>query len=414
MFQPLSLFVGLRYVRARQHRFFVSFITWVSLAGVALGVAALIVVLSVMNGFESELRTRLLMLSAHARVMLDDAPAGTDATALEAQLRAIPGVSGVAPFVDLEALGVHLPETVPLTLRGIDPEQEAQVSDLAPLLQQGALSALRAGSNALLLDRELADQFGVASGDRLTVLVPVAINGTPTPRLREFTVAGVFEVGPQDSGNRLALTHLADARSLAPPSTQAGGLRLRFNEALDAPVIMPSVRSVAPPGSLVRDWTQDSASYFRAIRIEKTMMALILLLIVAVAAFNIVAMLVMVVNDKRTDIAILRTFGASPRRVMGVFITQGLVIAWLGVAAGVGLGVLLASNVGRIVPVLEALLGMRVLDADVYYITEIPSELHVGDVVWIAGVALLLTLCSTLYPARRAAATSPADALRYE
>lgn len=414
MFQPLSLFVGLRYVRARQHRFFVSFITWVSLAGVALGVAALIVVLSVMNGFESELRTRLLALSAHARVMLDDAPSGTDATALEAQLRAVPGVRGVAPFVDLEALGVHLPETLPLTLRGIDPQQEAQVSDLAPLLQQGSLSALQAGSNALLLDRELADQFGVARGDRLTVLVPVAVNGTPTPRLREFTVAGIFEVGPQDTGNRLALTHLADARSLAPPSAQAGGLRLRFDQALDAPLIMPAVRGVAPPGSLVRDWTQDNASYFRAIRIEKAMMALILLLIVAVAAFNIVAMLVMVVNDKRTDIAILRTFGASPRRVMGVFITQGLVIAWLGVLGGVGLGVLLASNVGRIVPVLESLLGLHLLDADVYYITAIPSELHAGDVSWIAGVALLLTLCSTLYPARRAAATPPADALRYE
>jgi len=414
MFQPLSLFVGLRYVRARQHRFFVSFITWVSLAGVALGVAALIVVLSVMNGFESELRARLLVLSAHARVMLDDVPGSVDAAALEGRLRALPGVAGVAPFVDLEALGVHLPETVPLTLRGIDPAQEAQVSDLGPLLQQGDLSALQPGSNALLLDRELADQLGVASGDRLTLLVPVAIDTTPTPRLREFVVAGVFEVGPQDSGNRLALTHLADARSLAPPTAQAGGLRLRFDEALDAPAIMPSVRDLAPAGSVARDWTQDNASYFRAIRIEKSMMALILLLIVTVAAFNIVAMLVMVVNDKRTDIAILRTFGASPRRVMGVFVTQGLVIAWLGVLAGVLLGVVLAVNVGSIVPAIEGLLGMRLLDADVYYITRIPSELHPRDVAWIAGTALLLTLCSTLYPARRAAATSPADALRYE
>lgn len=414
MFQPLSLFVGLRYVRARQHRFFVSFITWVSLAGVALGVAALIVVLSVMNGFESELRDRLLALSAHARVTLDGAAVRVEESALATQLRDIPGVAGVAPYVDLEALGVHLPETVPLTLRGIDPQQESQVSNLAPLLQQGSLQALQPGSNALLLDRELAGQLGVVSGDRLTLLVPVATDTTPTPRLREFTVAGVFAGGPQDLGNRFALTHLADARSLAPPSAQAGGLRLRFDEALAAPAIMPRVRALAPAGSVVRDWTQDNASYFRAIRIEKSMMALILLLIVAVAAFNIVAMLVMVVNDKRNDIAILRTLGAAPRSVMGIFVIQGLVIAWVGVLSGVLLGVLLADNVGRIVPAIEALLGMRFLDSNVYYITEIPSELHAGDVGWIAGAALLLTLCSTFYPARRAAATSPADALRYE
>ena len=415
MFQPLSLFVGLRYVRARQHKFFVSFITWVSLAGVGLGVAALIVVLSVMNGFEGELRDRLLSLSAHARVVLPGTVGESDGEAVAARLRRVPGVAGAAPYVDLEALAVHLPEMQPLTLRGIDPAVEPQVTDIVPLLQQATLADLRAGSNALIIGRTLAEQLGLARGEHLTVMVPVARAGAaPTPRLREFTVAGFFEAGLQDHDGTLALVHIADARALAPEAQLAGGVRLRFTTALAAPSLMPAVRAAVPEAALARDWTEDHASYFRAIRIEKSMMALILLLIVGVAAFNIVAMLVMVVNDKRTDIAILRTFGTSPRRVMAIFITQGLAIAWFGVFAGVALGVLLARNVGRIVPVLERLFGFRFLDADVYYITQIPSDLHWRDVLWIGLAALALTLLSTLYPARRAAATSPAEALRYE
>jgi lipoprotein-releasing system permease protein len=411
MFQPLSLFVGLRYVRSRQHKFFVSFITWVSLAGVALGVAALIVVLSVMNGFGAELRTRLLSLSAHARVV---PVAGTDLAALAARLRVLPGVAGVAPYIELDALAVHLPEMYPLVLRGIDPAEEAAVSDLAPLVRSGS-AALQSGTDTLLLGTELAQQLGVAVGDRLTLLLPVARPGSvPTPRLREFSVAGIFETGVSDHDSTLAFAHLAVVRELLVAGAAGEGLRLRFNDPLQAPAAMPAVRAVAGSTALVRDWTQDHANYFRALSIEKGMMAIILLLIVGVAAFNIVAMLVMVVNDKRTDIAILRTLGVSPRQVMAVFMTQGLAIGWFGVLSGVALGVLVAGHVGQIAPFLENLFGFRFLDADTFAVTTVPSVLAIGDVLWIAIAGLLLTLAATVYPALRAAATAPADALRYE
>ncbi len=412
MFQPLSLFVGLRYVRARQHKFFVSFITWVSLLGVALGVAALIVVLSVMNGFGGELRTRLLSLSAHARVL---PAAGTDLGALAQRLRALPGVVGVAPYAELDALAVHLPEMYPLVLRGIEPGEEGSVSTLATVMKAGELAALQPDSAALVLGSELAEQLGVVLGDRLTLLIPVAAAGAaPTPRMREFVVAGLFSAGLSDHDSTLAMTHLALLRSLLPPAGGGVGLHLRFADPLQAPDIMPAVRTVSGPTALVRDWTQDHASYFRALAIEKGMMALILLLIVAVAAFNIVAMLVMVVNDKRTDIAILRTLGASPRQVMNVFVTQGLAVGWCGVFAGVALGVFVATHVTGITALLQQLLGFRFLDADTYAITEIPSELRLRDVAWIGTLALILTLAATIYPALRAAATSPAEALRYE
>ena len=343
MFQPLSLFVGLRYVRARQHTFFVSFITWVSLGGVALGVAALIVVLSVMNGLKGELRDRLLALSAHARIVDSQPAALADDSALAARLRTLPGVAGVAPYMDLQALAMHGSDMLPLTLRGIDAQHESAVTDVAPLLVAGKLDDLRAGSNRLIMGDALAEQLGVTVGDPVTLLVPIAsADAPPEPRLRVYTVAGLFSAGIQDHDATLALAALDDVRAFAPNAVGASGLRLRFNDALAASSFMPAVRKAAGAGYLVRDWTQDNASYFRAIRIEKTMVALILLLIVGVAAFNIVAMLVMVVNDKRTDIAILRTLGAAPGTVLRVFITQGLVIGWCGVAAGVALGVLVA------------------------------------------------------------------------
>jgi len=249
----------------------------------------------------------------------------------------------------------------------------------------------------------------------VTLLVPIATaDAPPEPQMRIYTVAGLFSAGVQDHDSSLAVANLADVRAFAPRAVGAAGLRLRFADALATPALMPAVRAVAGPGMTVRDWTQDNANYFRAIRIEKTMVALILLLIVGVAAFNIVAMLVMVVNDKRTDIAILRTLGAAPNTVLRIFITQGLVIGWCGVAAGVGLGVLVARNVGSIAPFLERLFRFRFFDADVFYITALPSELQSQDVLWISALALLLTLVATIYPALRAAATPPAAALRYE
>ncbi|HEY3730928.1 MAG TPA: lipoprotein-releasing ABC transporter permease subunit [Steroidobacteraceae bacterium] len=415
MFQPLSLFIGLRYVRSRQHKYFVSFITWVSLAGVCLGVAALIVILSVMNGFEDELRDRLLSLSAQAHVTATGVASPDGEQALRQRLQHLPGVVGVAPYMELTALAVRLPEMLPVILRGVDPTLEAAVADVRPFLVEGSIEALQPGANAVILGRDIADQLAVKVGDHVTLLVPMSsAGGNPEPRLREFSVGGVFEAGLEDHDNTLILADLADVRAFAPLAQGDSGVRLRFTDPLRVGEFMPAVRAAAGEGYTVSDWAQENASYFRAIRIEKTMMALILMLVVGVAAFNIVAMLMMVVNDKRTDIAILRTFGAAPRSILQTFVTQGLAIGWFGVAAGIALGVLLAVNVSSIVPVLERVLHFRFLNSEVYYITTIPSDLHPHDVAWISAAALLLTLLSTIYPALRAARTPPADALRYE
>ena len=423
MFHPLPLYVGLRYVRARSHSFFVSFITWASLLGVGVGVAALIVILSVMNGFESELRERLLSLGAQVRVTEAAAASGGAARARPPPdwhsamrlVRGAAGVVGVAPYAELQALAVRQPEMWPVVLRGIDPQAPDSVRELAHAITQGALAQLTAGSGRIIVGAVIAERLGLTAGDSLTMLIPsVGADGTPAPKLREFSVAGVFEVGLQDHDATLVFAHLDDVRALAPPGTVSGGLRVRVQDVLEAPAVAARLRALLPGGLEVSDWTQDNANYFRAIRIEKTMMSLILLLIVAVAAFNIVAMLVMVVTDKRTDIAIMRTFGAAPARVMGIFITQGLVIGWLGVALGVGLGLELALHVETIVPFLERTFRFRILDADVYYITAIPAEVHWGNVVVIAALALALTALATVYPAVRAARTAPAEALRYE
>ena len=422
MFHPLSIYVGLRYVRARSHEFFVSFITWASLIGVCVGVAALIVILSVMNGFESELRDRLLSLSAQVRVTATANPGAAVASLTAAQWQqaartaaAVPGVTDVSRYAELQALAVRQPEMVPVLLRGIDPDAAASRSELGKVIAQGHLADLTSGSARVIVGAIIAERLGLTVGDPLTVLVPtVSDDGAPAPKLREFTVAGVFEVGLQDHDGTLVFANLDDVRALGAEGTASEGLRVRVHEVLAAPAVAAALRRVLPGSLEVRDWTQDNANYFRAIRIEKTMMSLILLLIVAVAAFNIVAMLVMVVTDKRTDIAIVRTFGAAPRRVMGIFITQGLVIGWLGVLAGVGLGLLLALHVDTIVPFLERTFRFQVMDSDVYYITTIPSEVHWGNILGIAVAALTLTALATLYPAVRAARTAPAEALRYE
>jgi lipoprotein-releasing system permease protein len=418
MFHPLSLYVGLRYVRARSHKFFVSFITWASLVGVGVGVAALIVILSVMNGFEGELRDRLLSLSAHARVTANaNAPPPSRADWLEAEriVRGSEGVAAVAPYADIQALALRTPEMLPVMLRGIDPKAETRVTTLARSITQGHLADLTPGSDRVIVGEVIAERLGLAPGDSLTLLIPtVAADSVPAPKLRQLKVAGVFEVGLQDHDGVLIFANLDDVRALAPGQESGIGLRIRFGDALAAPELSARVRAALPKRFEVTDWTQDNANYFRATRIEKTMMSLILFLIVAVAAFNIVAMLVMVVTDKRTDIAILRTFGASPRKVMGVFITQGLVIGWLGVAIGVALGLALALNVATIVPFLEHTFGFQIMDADVYYVTTIPSEVRWTNIAAIGGAALLLTGLATLYPAIRASRTAPAEALRYE
>jgi lipoprotein-releasing system permease protein len=304
-------------------------------------------------------------------------------------------------------------------VRGIDPTLEGQVSSIGDAMREGKLSDLEPGSDRIILGRMLAYQLQVGVGDEVTVMIPgnaASAAGTSdaiVPRLRDFHVVGIFEVGLQEHDSVLALVNLQDAqafRGLDGPT----GIRLKFYDVLKAPELAGAAAARLAPGLQVRDWTQDNEAYFRAIRIEKTMMGLILMLIVAVAVFNIVATLVMVVNDKRTDIAILRTLGLSPRGVVAVFMTQGVLIGWIGAALGVAMGLALALNVDVIVPFLEQTLGFHFMDPDVYYISGLPSEVHPGDVVRIGAAALILTFVATVYPAWTAARTQPAEALRYE
>jgi len=415
MFQPLPVFVGLRYSLAREHSFFVSFITWVSLVGVALGVAALITVLSVMNGLESELRTRLLSLTAHATLNAAGAPIRDWQTRIQ-QLRGSPGLLGAAPFLDTDAMMGRAPSMSGAIVRGIDPALEPQVTSIEDTLREGKLSDLTPGANGIILGRMLAYQLQAGVGDTVTVMIPGTATGggdAIVPRLRDFHVVGIFEVGLQEHDSVLALVNLQDAEALRGLDGPTG-IRLKFYDVLKAPELARIAVARLAPGLQVRDWTQDNEAYFRAIRIEKTMMGLILMLIVAVAVFNIVATLVMVVNDKRTDIAILRTLGLSPRGVIAVFMTQGVLIGWIGAALGVILGLALALNVDVIVPVLEQTFDFHFMDPDVYYISGLPSEVHPGDVVRIGMAAFLLTLVATVYPALQAARTQPAEALRYE
>jgi lipoprotein-releasing system permease protein len=418
MFHPLSVFVGLRYVRARTHKFFVSFITWAALTGVMLGVAALIVVLSVMNGLENELRDRLLALSAHARVVVsstlpdDQALTPAEWARVADTVRSIPGVKSVAPFAEIQALAVHAPEMLPIILRGIDPSREVHVTDVAGSIYQGSITDLVPGTDRVIVGEWVAQDLTLTIGDSISVLVPtVAPNGTPTPQLREFTIAGIFSAGTPDYDATLVLSDLDSIRPLAAGNE---GVRVLFDDPFAAPAMAEKMRKVLPASVEVIPWTTEHESYFRATGIEKRMMGTILMLVVAVAAFSIVAMLVMVVTDKRTDIAILRTLGASPRRVVGVFLSQGLVIGWVGVTLGVILGVILAYNADPVMRVLENTFGFQMWDSDVYYVTSLPSEVHWRQVLEIAVGTFLLTSLATIYPSLRASRIEPAEALRYE
>jgi lipoprotein-releasing system permease protein len=424
MFHPLPLYIGLRYVRSRKG-FFVSFISWVSMLGICVGVTALIAIISVMNGLEGELRGRLLSLASHATLsgkpeQLKDWPQLAD------RIRKQEGVIGVAPYIDLQGMLGLGDDMRAVMVRGVDPEIEPQVSEISKHMQAGSFSDLIPGEQHIILGAGLAYALDARIGDEVTVLVPEAV-GTEggaiagidvRPRIQAFIVSGVFEVGAQEHDNVLALIHLQDAAGLAGTHGLPTGLRLKFNDIFAAPVRTPQIANVLNQTLgrefKVSDWSIENASYFRAVRIEKTMMSLILMLIVAVAAFNIIAALVMVVNEKRTDIAILRTVGMTPRAVVGVFMTQGVLIGWFGALLGLAFGLLLAFNVGTIVPFLERLAGAKIFDPTVFVISDMPSEVQWPQVITITVTALVLTVLATIYPALRGAATEPADALRYE
>jgi lipoprotein-releasing system permease protein len=420
MFHPLPIYIGLRYVRSRSRGFFVSFISWISMAGICVGVAALITIISVMNGLEGELRERLLSAASHAKLSANSAVMDGWQSWL-ARIEAEPNVVGAAPYVELQAMVGRGQEMRAANVRGIDPDLEPQVSEVGAHMLRGELRDLIPGAQHIVLGVGLAYALDARVGDELTVLVPVkdptqsAIAGISVrPRVQTFLVSGIFEVGAQEHDNALALVHLEDAAAFAGKPNVPDGLRIKFDDIFVAPVRAQEINKRFGGQFAVTDWSIENASYFRAVAIEKTMMTLILMLIVAVAAFNIIAALVMVVNEKRNDIAILRTIGITPRAVVNIFVTQGLIIGWLGALLGLALGLTLALNVDAIVPFLERVTGMHVFDPSVFVISEVPSEVRWPQVTGITVTALVLTVLATIYPALRGAATEPADALRYE
>ena len=416
---PYELFIGLRYTRAKRRgagrNRFISFIAVISIAGIALGVAALIVVLSVMNGFQQELRNRILGVAAHAQIV-GDGDELADWPAVVKSVMGQPGVGAAAPYVQAQGLLTLGSEVRGTLVRGILPADEDRVADFQRHMKAGRLDALREGEFGIILGADLARALHALPGDKVTLIAPQGLV-TPAavlPRLKQFTVTGIFEVGMFEFDAGLALIHMADAQKLYRMGDKVSGVRLKLDDLFSAPSIARSLYPLLPPDTYVTDWTRSHANFFRAVQIEKNMMFLILLLIVAVAAFNIVSTLVMTVTDKQADIAILRTMGASPGSVMAVFIVQGIVIGLVGLALGVSGGVALALNVDVAVPFLERLLGTQFLAKDVYYITELPSQLRWADVGAISAVSFVLTLLATLYPSWRAARTNPAEALRYE
>lgn len=415
MFRPLFAFIGARYTRAKRRNHFVSFISLTSMTGLALGVIVMIVVLSVMNGFDREMRNRVLGMVPHATIEASQ-PIG-DWQALAAKAARYPGVAAVAPFTQLQGLLTNNGQVQKVLLNGIDPALEPKVSIVDAFLRQGTLADLATGGFGLMIGDKAATKLGVKVGDKVTFVAP-EVTVTPAgmfPRMKRFTITGIFHVGAGEIDGYLGLANLEDLGRLHRwKPGQVQGLRLKFDDLFQAPRGAYNLAQQLGDDYYTRDWTRTHGNLYQAIRMEKNMIGLLLLLIVAVAAFNIISTLVMVVNDKRGDIAILRTLGMTPRQVMGVFMVQGTIIGVIGTLVGGALGMLGALNVSRAIAGLEGLIGHKFLNPDVYFIDYIPSQLMAGDVALVCGAALALSFLATLYPAWRAARTQPAEALRYE
>lgn len=414
MFQPLPLFIGLRYTRAKRRNQFISFVSLVSLLGMILGVVALVVVLSVMNGFENELRGRILAVVPHAYVHGPDDKL-QDWPVVAEQLKAQPMVQGAAPFIDGTVMLSRPGMVRGAKLHAIDPAVENTVSSIGESMRQGQLSDLRAGDYNIVMGDILARYLGVYVGDEISVILP-RVTVTPVgifPRVKRFTVTGIFQVGADLDSNTVFI-HLADGQKLFQLGDHVKGLRLQFDDLFAAQAYLPTVLKLLPEGSTAVSWSETQGSLFRAVKMEKTMVSLLLLIIVAIAAFNIVSILTMMVADKRSDIAVLRTMGATQGSIMSLFMIQGVTVGAAGVFIGIAVGIPVALNVGDIVQWFESILGTTVFNPQVYFISRIPSVLKMSDLVLIASCGFALSVLATIYPSLRAAKIQPAEALRYE
>ena len=415
---PFEFFVGMRYTRAKRRNHFISFISLTSMVGIGLGVAALIVVLSVMNGFQEELRSRILGVASHLQVTGANNVL-SDWQSISTKVQAAKHVTGSAPYIVGQGMISNGQAVQGAIVRGILPGDEDKVSDFAEHMRGGSLTNLKAGEFGMVLGAELAQSLGVILGDKVVLMSPQG-QFTPTgvlPRIKQFTVVGIFQIGMYEYDAGLALINIEDAAKLYRMGDNVSGLRLKLDDLFLAPKIshdLAAVLSDETQSLFLTDWTQEHANFFRAIQMEKRVMFIILALIVAVAAFNIVSTLVMAVTDKRADIAIMRTFGASPSSIMLIFIVQGALIGVIGTVLGAFFGVLIALNISSIVPFIEHLFHVQFLAKDIYYISELPSHLLWGDVITIVILSFFLSLMATLYPSWKASKMNPAEALRYD
>ncbi|HQS02369.1 MAG: ABC transporter permease [Halothiobacillus sp. 20-53-49] len=415
MFRSFEWMIGLRYTRAKRRNRFVSFISATSIIGITLGVTALIVVISVMNGFQDELRHRILGMTAHATIS-ESGRALQDWQTLAERVKGEPDVLATAPYIQAEAMLSAPPNVSGAIIRGIEPQYEDAVTDIGKHMVAGSLNDLKPGTFGIVLGDALAQSLGVAVGDQL-MLITANVAVTPVGgllRQRQFTVVGIFKVGMYEYDRGSAFIDLTDAQALFRMGDGVTGLRLKLNDMFRAPWVARDLNLKLGSPYIATDWTQANGNFFRAVQTERTVMFIILSLIVAVAAFNIVSTLVMVVTDKRGDIAILRTLGASPGSIMRIFLISGTIIGLVGTLIGLGFGVLIASNVETIVPWIEHLTGTQFMPADVYYISEVPSRLDWNDVWHIGAMAFGLSFLATIYPAWSASRVQPAEALRYE